>query len=107
MSTTHRGLVLAAFLLVAAALAASAFAALAPTITSFTPTSAKPKASITITGTNLKGAKTVKVDGMSAKFKVDSATKVVATLPTKAKSGKIVVTTAGGKATSSDSIKVS
>jgi hypothetical protein len=87
---------------VALALAGSALAvALKPAISSFTPTSAKPAATITLKGKHFTGAKMVKVDGMTAKFKVVSPTKLTVTIPSKAKSGKIAVTTAGGTATSS------
>jgi hypothetical protein len=85
-----------------AALAAST----APAIAAFTPTTAKTAASITITGTHFTSVKTVKVGTMAMKFKVDSTKKIVATLPSKAKSGKIVVTTKTGTATSSKSLTV-
>ncbi len=78
-----------------------------PTIASFAPVKAKAKAMITIHGTNLTGTKTVKVDGMTATFKVVSPTELTITLPSKVKSGKIAVTTSGGQATSSLSLKVS
>ena len=94
----------------AAAFAASALAAghvAKPTIASFTPMTAKPAAAVTLTGTNLTGAKTVKVDGMAATFKVLSDKSITVTLPSKAKSGKIAVTTAGGTATSAASLKIS
>jgi IPT/TIG domain len=78
-----------------------------PTITKFSPTSAKPAGMITITGTHFTGTKTVTIDGTKSAFKVVSASKLTLTLPAKAKSGKIEVTTAGGTATSSGALKVS
>ena len=95
-------------LMVALIVSASAFAATAtPTITSFTPLTAKAGATVTITGKNLTGASAVDFDGMKATtFKVASATKITAKVPSKAKSGKISVTTKGGTAKSSSSLKV-
>ncbi len=106
---TLRALPTAAALITAAAVAGPAFAAghaLKPAIASFTPTTAKPTAVVTVLGSNLTGAKIVKIDGMSAKFKVLSAKKLTVTLPSKAKSGKIAVTTTGGTATSFLTLKV-
>jgi IPT/TIG domain-containing protein len=95
-------------LMVALMVSASAFAASsAPSITSFTPLTAKAGVTVTITGKNLTGASAVNFDGMKASsFKVASATKITAMVPSKAKSGKITVTTKGGTATSSSSLKV-
>jgi hypothetical protein len=98
----------AALFAVVMVLAGSAFAAaVKPAISSFAPTTAKPAATITLLGKHFTGAKTVKVDGMKAKFKVVSPTKLTVTLPSKAKTGKITVTTAGGTATSSVSLRIS
>jgi hypothetical protein len=72
-------------------------------IASFAPTKAKAGAKITITGRNFTGATGVKIGGAAAAFKVVSATKITATVPAKARSGKITVTTAAGTATSSTS----
>ena len=87
---------------------ASAFAATAtPTITSFTPLTAKAGVTITIKGKNLTGASAVDFDGMKAtSFKVASATKITAKGPAQAKTGKISVTTKSGTAKSSASLKV-
>jgi hypothetical protein len=95
-------------LLVALIVSASAFAATTtPTITSFAPLTAKSGVTVTITGKNLTGASAVDFDGLKAtSFKVASATKITAMVPTKAKSGKITVTTKGGTAKSSASLKV-
>jgi IPT/TIG domain-containing protein len=80
-------------------------AASKPTVASFAPTSGKAGAKVTITGANLTGASAVKFGGTKATFQVVSATKITATVPTGAKSGKISVTTATGTATSSGSFK--
>jgi hypothetical protein len=97
---------LAAVVMVAAASALAAAGVEAPTISSFTPTKIKPVAKVTIAGKNLKGATAVTVDGMKMKFTVVSATKIVVTLSTKAKTGQIAVTTAHGKATSAHVLDV-
>ena len=78
-------------------------AAAKASIASFTPAKAKAGATLTISGANLTGATAVKIGGAAAKFKVVSATKITATVPATAKSGKVSVTTASGTATSSAS----
>jgi hypothetical protein len=97
---------LAAAALVAAGSALAAADVTLPTISAFTPTKTKPATTVTVTGKNLTGAKTVTVDGMKMKFKVDSATKIVVTLSSKAKTGSIKVTTAAGTATSAHSLSI-
>jgi IPT/TIG domain len=72
----------------------------APTITSFSPTSGPVGATVTINGTNFTGATSVKFNGVTATFIVNSATKITATVPTGATTGRITVTTSGGTATS-------
>jgi hypothetical protein len=72
----------------------------APTITSFSPTSGPVGATVTINGTNFTGATSVKFNGVTATFIVNSATKITATVPTGATTGRITVTTPGGTATS-------
>lgn len=79
--------------------AAPAFAA-APTITSFSPTQGPIGTSITITGTAFTGASSTTIGGVAAAYRVPTATQVVATEPATV-SGKIVVVTPGGTATSS------
>ena len=75
----------------------------APTITSFTPASGAAGATITITGTNLTGATSVRI-GTSAvtNFTVVSPTSITLVVPagTGSVSGFISVTTPGGTATS-------
>jgi hypothetical protein len=72
-------------------------------ITSFRPAKAKAGAKVTVTGTDFTGATAVKFGGVKATFKVVSGTKITATVPARAKSGKISVTTAAGTSTSSTS----
>ena len=78
----------------------------APTLSSFTPTSAAVGATVTLTGTNFTGAGEVTFNGLSAKFTVNSDTQVSTTVPSGATSGKIAVTTPGGTATSAASFTV-
>jgi IPT/TIG domain/Secretion system C-terminal sorting domain len=71
---------------------------LAPTITSFTPTSGATFASITITGTNFTGATAVSFGGVGAQsFTVNSSTSITATVWLGA-SGSVSVTAPGGTA---------
>lgn len=72
-----------------------------PQITSFTPASGSPGTSVTITGVSLTQTLKVTFGGVAAtSFTVSSDTQVTATVPAGAKKGKIVITTAGGSATS-------
>jgi hypothetical protein len=77
-----------------------------PSITHFTPTTAKVGATVTIMGKNLTGAKTVEFAGLKAPFKVVSASKITATVPSKARSGKITVVTKTGTAVSAAVLKI-
>jgi uncharacterized repeat protein (TIGR03803 family) len=70
-----------------------------PQVTSFSPTSGPVGTCVEITGESLEGATSVTFDGVEAKFTVDSYTRIMATVPKGAKTGKIDVTTAGGTAT--------
>jgi uncharacterized protein (TIGR03437 family) len=75
----------------------------APAITGFTPAAGPVGTSVVITGTTLTGATSVKFNGKSAAFTVNSSTQVTATVPAAATTGRISVTTAGGTtATTSD-----
>jgi molybdate transport system substrate-binding protein len=69
-----------------------------PTITKVT-TRTKLGATITITGTNLKGTTSVTFQGVPAKFKVASTGKLTVTVPAKAKTGSLTVTNPSGTAT--------
>jgi endonuclease G len=77
-----------------------------PGITSFTPASGLPNASVVIVGTNFNSASVVSFNGANAAFTVNSGTQITATVPTNASSGLISVTTPGGTATSSSSFAV-
>jgi uncharacterized protein (TIGR03437 family) len=60
------------------------------------PTSAAAGKTVTILGTNLTGATAVSFDGTAATFKVVSATEITTTVPSRAKSGTVTVTTSSG-----------
>jgi molybdate transport system substrate-binding protein len=76
-------------------------AAPAPSIASVTPVKAKKGGVVVIKGTNLKGATSVTFQGgVPAKFKINSILKITATVPTKAKTGTLTVTSPNGTATS-------
>jgi len=77
-----------------------------PTITKFTPASAKPGEKITIDGKQFVHVTAVKIDNLSAKHTVDSATKITATVPKGAKTGKVEVMTKAGTALSVHLLKV-
>src|SRR4029077_15536012 len=71
--------------------AASQAQAPRPRISSFAPMSGKAGMHVTIRGANLGGAMWVKFGGVKATFTVPSATKIVATVPQSAHSGKITL----------------
>ena len=74
---------------------------MAPKITSLKPTSGSAGTVVTVTGTGFGGATAVRFNGKAAKtFSVASATKIKATVPAGATTGKVTVTTPGGTATS-------
>jgi len=78
-----------------------------PQITSFSPPSGPVGTTVVITGESLKGATSVTFGGIKAmSFTVNSDMQVTATVPTGAKTGKIVISTPGGTATSSSSFTV-
>jgi uncharacterized repeat protein (TIGR03803 family) len=78
-----------------------------PTIGSFSPSSGKVGTVVTINGTGLTQTTKVTFGGVKATtFIVNSDSKVTATVPSGAKTGKITVTTAGGSATSSGTFTV-
>ncbi len=70
-----------------------------PAITRLTPKKAAPGASLTIVGANLAGTTSVTFQGAAARFKVVSATKLTLTVPAKARSGPLTVTSPAGTAT--------
>ena len=74
----------------------------APTLTSFMPTFGPIGQVVTLTGTNLTGAMTVKFNGVSAAFTVVDSTKITATIASGTTTGIITVTTSGGTVTSTE-----
>ena len=77
-----------------------------PSISGFSPASGAAGSSVTISGTNLTGATSVKFNGQAASFSVVSSTQINATVPNCSSSGVISVTTAGGTANSASSFSV-
>jgi hypothetical protein len=80
--------------------------AAAPTITGLTPTTSVPQTTVTIIGSHLTGATRVTFGGVSASFTVNSDTQITTTVPRKAVTGYVKVTTPGGTATSSTTFTV-
>jgi uncharacterized repeat protein (TIGR03803 family) len=72
-----------------------------PQITGFKPTSGPVGTLVTITGVSLAQTTQVTFSGVKASFKVVNDTKVTATVPSGAVTGKIAITTPGGTAVSS------
>ena len=56
-------------------------------------------ATLTVLGKNFKGTTSVTFQGVPAKFKVGSTRKLTVTVPPKAKTGSLTVTTPNGTAT--------
>jgi hypothetical protein len=81
--------------------------ATAPTITSFSPTSALPGASITVTGTNLGGAK-VTVNGLATSSSSFGATSLTFIIPTQTAAGlaTIGLTSSGGTSTNNTGLTI-
>ena len=79
-----------------------------PKITSFNPPSGSVGSSVVVSGSGLVQAATVTLGGVKVtSFTVNSDKQVTITVPTGAKTGKIVITTPGGKATSGKVFTVS
>lgn len=80
----------------------------APTITSFSPTSGAAGTVVTITGTNLAGATSVRIGTatVTSGWTVLSATQLKLAVPAGAATGTVSVTTDGGTATSTASYTV-
>jgi uncharacterized repeat protein (TIGR03803 family) len=78
-----------------------------PKITSFTPSKGPSGSTVTVTGSGLIQATKITVGGVQVgSFTVNSDTKVTLRVPSGAKTGKIVITTPGGIATSSKTFTV-
>lgn len=77
-----------------------------PTIKTISPTSGPVGSAVVVSGTGFTGVKSVTIGGKAATFKVNSNSQITATVPVGASTGKIVVTTAGGKATSASTFTV-
>jgi hypothetical protein len=78
----------------------------APTITSFAPTSGVQLTSVVLTGTDFSNASVVNFNGTSASFTINSNTQITALLPATATSGLISVSNTVGTATSVGSFTV-
>jgi hypothetical protein len=101
--------IVAATALAGALLAASGSAsgaALKPSIRNFLPRTGAAGTILTITGKNLGGATGVRVDGFKAVYTVRSATRITATVPAKAATGRVSVLSKAGTATSTGSFTV-
>jgi hypothetical protein len=78
-----------------------------PQITSFTPPSGPVGTPVTITGVSLMQTTKVTFRGLEATtFTPNSDTQVTATVPAKAKTGKIAIITPGGAATNATDFTV-
>jgi len=77
-----------------------------PMIKTFSPSSGKVGTSVTITGQSLLQTTKVSFGLAKATFTVNSDTQITATVPAGAKTGKITITTPGGKVTSSGTFTV-
>lgn len=80
--------------------------ALPPRLNSFNPPNGKRGDSITLDGQNLDGVTKVTFAGMEAEFVVISPTRLVATVPALATSGRLGIESAGGTALSGGTFNV-
>jgi uncharacterized repeat protein (TIGR03803 family) len=88
-------------------LASNATFKVAPQIKTFTPSSGPVGTVVTITGVSLTQTTKVTFGGVKAtSFTVNSDTQVSATVPSGAKTGKLVITTPGGTASSATNFTV-
>ncbi|HET7234992.1 MAG TPA: IPT/TIG domain-containing protein [Actinomycetota bacterium] len=79
---------------------------LAPTVTSFSPSSGKVGDAVIVTGTNFTNATGVTFNGVTAAFVVNTSTQISTSVPAGAGTGPIAVTTAGGTGTSATNFVV-
>jgi len=77
-----------------------------PAITSFTPASGMPGATVTVTGTNLGGTTSLLLGSVATTFTVVNATTVTFTVPATAQTGALVLTAPGGTTTSGSTFAV-
>lgn len=77
-----------------------------PTVTGFTPSHGKIGDEVTIKGSKLTGTTSVTFNGVTSVFSVKSDSKIKATVPPNARTGKIVVTSPAGTSTSADDFTV-
>jgi ABC-type Fe3+ transport system substrate-binding protein len=70
-----------------------------PSIAKVTPGRTRPGATLIVLGKNFNGTTSVTFQGVPAKFKVGSTLKLTVTVPQKAKTGSLTVTTPNGTAT--------
>jgi len=79
-----------------------------PVISGFSPNSGPVGTQVVVTGSGLTGLHSVTFDGVRASFVLNSDSQLTATVPTSAKTGKIIATAAAGtaKGTSSTSFTV-
>jgi subtilisin-like proprotein convertase family protein len=78
----------------------------APTISSFTPSSALPGATVVISGTNFVNVTAVRLNGAELSFTTNSSGQITFTVPTIAATGKITVVTSYGAATSTTDFSI-
>ena len=76
------------------------------TLASFTPTSGASGTSVVLTGSGFTGATSVKFNGASASFTVNSDTQITTTVPVSATTGPIAVSNFASTGTSSDAFTV-
>jgi uncharacterized repeat protein (TIGR03803 family) len=78
------------------------FTSKSPTLTSLSPTTARPRESVALTGHYLAGTTAVSFNGVAAKkFTIDSSTRITVEVPTGANTGSMEVTNPLGTATTS------
>jgi hypothetical protein len=111
MFRPHRIRLAAAALVVGVAVAVPIAAAAAtkpanPVITRLSPPSAKPMHKVFVDGRDFMHVRSVKVDGLKAAFKVDSARKITVTVPKAAKTGRVEVITKAGTALSRERLRI-
>ena len=88
-------------------LTASSIFRVKPELTSFSPAKGKVGDTLTLNGAGLIQATSITIGGKAVSvYTVNSDSKLTTKIPTGAKTGKIVITTPGGKVTSSNSFTV-